>query len=293
MDDAGIIKLTEAEIDALAAKYSEAVTSGNNSERKFYISELFRIVTGNSILNRKLKAQFSAFRVPASDKDMIISDYFCDNIKYYDVEKNNSFTAFMLCFFKQYIIKVNRKNRYTDSIEDLADEDDNTSAVIPDASDPHNAAELKLELCARIPSLILGFYQHISSKAATKARFFYFRIFNTEEIAKLIDIIGTSKYFNKNEAYESTDKEYIKFISYSDYTQLDDLLILRYKHIADVIEDYPDKQKLIEMPCGNKIIAEYLYASGNAINRPTDQNISAFRTKYDEYLKACFIDLKQ
>ena len=47
---------------------------------------------------------------------------------------------------------------------------------------------------------------------------------------------GNTRFFNKKEAYESTDNDYIRFIADTDYEKLDDLINLRFRRISEVLE---------------------------------------------------------
>lgn len=292
--------MTNDEINEIAKKYSDAKNSGDKNAVKHYYTELFRITIENTELNNKLKSQIYMNTMKnklKNDIDFIISGYAMKQIKYYHTEKNDNFSAYILKFFKQYLgklaVKELKNGDYAESIEDMTTEEDgsiNEKKLKEVGSNEFcNDEERALLIRQRIPTLITNFYKHTSKKEATKARYNYFRIFNTESIASLIYQSGNTRYFNKTEAYESTDKDYIKFISYSDYEKLDDLIFLKFKRYTDIFDNYPDAEKTIEkLPCEQKIVAEYLYKSGLGEKRPEVQSVSDFYNKYLKYCRGFF-----
>lgn len=294
IDDVTVSKMSEDEINMIAKKYSDARKSNKKNEENYYMSELYKITIGDSILNRKLRSIISAESKFKNDTDNYISDYFIENIKYYKYEKNDNFVSFMLMFIKQYLIKNSQRMGKTISLEDMTtDEDGNINYRKIEKigkDETYRYEELAMQIRAVLPTLITNFYKHLSTKSATKERYYYFRIFNTENIAALIYESGNTRFFNKKEAYESTDKDYIRFIADSDYEKLDDLINLRFRRISEVLEDSSAKNEKISFPVINKVIAEYWYKSGIGNSKPTVANVSDFRKKYSDYCRMILAD---
>ena len=288
LDEVTIKKMTQDGINEIAGKYCEAKKNGDKNDEKSYLTDLCKITISDSELNRKLQAKIkinSRYQMMKNDVDYIISGYAMYQIRYYTAESNDNFVSFMLNFFNQYLfryIQDELKNRGGDT----SSIDENPIDYAGD-EDYAQKEDRTLLLRSRVPTLITNFYGNLSKKQANKARYNYFRIFNTEFIAQLIIESGNTIYFNKTEAYESTDKNFVKFIAYSDYEKLDDLLDLRFRKYSDIFDDYPDEEKAIEeLPCEDKIVAEYLYKSELDNKRPTVANVSDMHQKYKDYRKA-------
>ncbi len=97
-----------------------------------------------------------------------------------------------------------------------------------------------------------------------------------------------TRYFNKSEAYESTDKEFVRFIADTSYEKLDDILSMKYRNFSQVLEKYDYEDKEIDVPCDARIISEYFYKSGKSEQRTSASNISQFRKKYEEYFRTAW-----
>ncbi len=296
IEDKAAAAITEKEINETARKFYEAKISNDINEAGHYFSKLYRIATENSCLNRKLRSVLAGWEISEYDAEVFISEYFCKQAKNYDYTKNDNFVAFLLEFIWQSLNKK-RKNdsKKPPSIsldEYLTDDDGNINSNALEklgAENPFEEDETVIKVRSRLPALITCFYKHNKGKQASKTRYDYFRIFNTENIIECINSSGNTKYFNKAETYESTDRDFVRFITNSSYEKLDDLLSFEFKRFSEVLEDYTYEDKEITIPCEGKIISEYCYKSGKSEKRPTKENISQFRKKYENYFKEIWL----
>lgn len=286
LDSYKIAQMTEEEINEIAYKYWKAKSVNDKNEIKNYMASLYMISINSSVLNRKMKkilASWGLYEKEATDEKI---DYFNDMLRYFNWDKNNNFIAFMLGYLPKYEAKK-KKKQLDEPIESIykssGDEDDEIEELGRDES---YLKEEKLQyIRSRFPSLISNFYKHNSAKTATKARYDYFRVFSTEKIIEMIKESQNIRYFNKAEAYESTDKEFVRFIANTSYEKIDDILSMKFKNFSDVLEKYDQEDKEIDVPCDANIISEYFYKSGKSEKRPSGANISQFRTKYEEYFR--------
>lgn len=278
-----ISALTEDEINEYAHKYWKAKKSDDKSEIDYYKIILYSICISSSILNKKLKSKLAGFEIYDNDADDEIADYFDYQLKYFNYEKNDNFVAYMMTWLSKYESKKIKKEK-----ERNEKQDENQGVDNPFINEMKRA-----EIRSRLPMLILNFYKHNSAKKATKARYEYFRVFNTENIIDFIKDSSNTRYFNESEAYESTDKDFVRFIAFTPYKKLGDIIAAEFKMFSDVLEHYDFKDKQIYIPCDSKIISEYFYKSLKYENRPSDANISQFRKKYKEYFREIWTEYEK
>lgn len=296
LNDAKIATITEDEINEIARKYYEAKVANDKNTMNYYTTDLYLIATKNSILNRKMKSKIRNNSKLNDDPDTYIHDYFTRQLKYFNYEKSNSFVAFMMQFINQPIRKEIHKNAKmpTESLDDNGVNDDGDSLLnkyeTTTAYNPfENIDEENVYILRSIlPSMINKFYEHNKGKQASDKKYMYFKVFNTEWIVEFVEKSG-DRYFNKAEAYESTDKDYIRFITYSDYESFDDILNFNYKKYSDILDEYNGEDKEVSIPCENKIISEYFFKTEKSETRPSEANVSIFRKKYMELLKTIIV----
>ena len=170
----------------------------------------------------------------------------------------------------------------------------------PDKEDVADNIEKKFnneEVRRRLPYVVIKFYSHNKGKAASEVRLSYFRIFITENIIEFIIDSGNIDGFNSNEAYDCTDKEFVRFITVLDYVSLKKLTELtkpnQFKKMSDIFpEDKKSYDIPVKVPCENRVIAEYRYVSKQDTIRTSDSNVSQQRKHYKEALAILFEDLK-
>ena len=148
------------------------------------------------------------------------------------------------------------------------------------------------EIAVKFTAVITKFYEHNNTGVYAKIRLSYFRIFYTEHLIVLISK-GFIKSLNKTEAYECSDQELVRFVSFSDYKSLDDLVYLKFKKISDIFpEDKKSSDNPVKVPCENRVIADYRSASKLDASRTSDSNVSQQRKHYKKALAVLFEDLK-
>ena len=277
-------EITEAEINEIAKKYWDAKKINDKNEMDNYKIRLYLICIGTNVLNRKMRAVLATWKIYDDEANDEIIDYFDDMFKYFNYEKNDSFVAYMLRYLPKYKAKK-KKNEFNYESFFYESEEEIIEKVSIGSETPFENEEILHNVRTRIPLLVLNFYKHNGPKTATPARYNYFKVFNTENIIQLIDESGHTRYFNKAEAYESTDKEFVRFIADTSYEQFDDILSMKYRNFSDVLENYEYEDKEIDVPCDARIISEYFYKSGKSEQRTSASNISQFRTKYEEYFR--------
>ena len=290
MTDEAVYKISDEEITETAKKYYNARLAKDKSSQRHYFFELYKIaVTCSSPLSRKLRARVLQEEKFKNDADQLISEYFFEIIKYYAPEKNPNFSAFMLKFINQYMMKKSMKLGTVFSLDEMLGGDDDaideSKLAKVGTDEPFKDSESVMMMRTHLPTLITNFYKHLSTKSATKERYHYFRIFNTEYIAQMIYESGNTFYFNKTEAYESTDKGFVEYIASSDYQKLDDLIKIKFRLMSDVIGDYTGSAEKISFPIDQRIVAEYWVRSGIGEKKPTVANVSDFKKKYLEYCR--------
>ncbi len=127
--------------------------------------------------------------------------------------------------------------------------------------------------------------QFLSHKKTTPTRLSYYRIFITERIISIIAEFDDTSFFNKVEAYDCSDKEFVRFISMLDYHTLDELIDISFKTISNVLPDYEGEDKEIKIPCDNRVVVEYRYVSSLDKKRVSTANVSEFRTHFDKDIR--------
>lgn len=296
-------------------------TEKNRCWGKLYVKIFgYEFGDGKSILYKKLKNIVKHFGYddvskknesnPAFTK---INDLFTDALFKYDHTKGY-FYGFVISFFKNSL-RDEEKSKNTIRIKKDADgniiTDEKGKAVkektarnatnydesgspilddIPDKinSDPDKEYEEKELIEMKIGDLIAKinlFLTHKNSKQANPTRRSYFKIFYTDRIIRLIrDFCRTDIFPNTAEAYECSDKDLVRFVSFSEYSKLDDILTLRFKKFSDIMDDYKN-DKLICTPLENIVIRKYRVKSGLDEKEVSDANISIQRDFFNKFIE--------
>ncbi len=290
LDERDIAKLTEDEINAVAVKYDSARKAGRRNEANHYVTDLYRIVTGRSILHKKIAGYFSSWTVTANEKDTDIShDYFVYSLKYYDSDKNDNYCAFMMKYLRFFMLDKYKGKKLellrTESLDkeagdDISDGEKNMETE-REIAQPSFEDEVDMNAAlSRLPSLVLGFYRHFSGLQANPVRYSYFKIFNTESVISLIEDHVQPEVFNKAETMASIDMGYVQFISTSEVESPQDLRRLKYRTYGEVLEKTTKPEEFLKVPCEGKVIAEYRYKSGLDPKRVSDSAVTQQKICY-------------
>ena len=314
-------------IDEIAKRYYDAKQNGNKGEERSLLGQLYLLVLGKksliddgdwriidqSPLTRDLLGYLlDVWSINDTTKAYdILHEFFLKYLIKYDYKKDDSFCAYANLYIEFYMLNDNKKIKRKIEItnEDKTDPEneeieysdpseygvgvianDGSGNTIKDTIDLK--MEKEIELKSKLSSVIINFYKHNIGKAANEKRLSYYRIFFTEDIITLISESGHTKHFNKAETYESTDGGYVRFISFSGYDKLDDLLSLRYKKNSDVFENYSGEDKELSVPCEADVIVEYRFRSGLDKKRVTRSAVSQQKSSYTEQLRQIMNDLR-
>lgn len=281
---------------------------------------------GNSILYRKLNNLVKQFGYagalrknesnPAFTK---ISDLFNDALFKYDHTKG-SFYGFVISYFKNTLLDEEKSkstirikkdadgNTVTDekgkavkekTLRNNTKYDESGNAVFDDIPDKDiynpetNFEEKEIVECTfeHLLSIITLFLSHKNSKQSNPTRRSYFRIFYTENIINLINEYCTTDFIsNTAEAYECSDKDFVRFVSFSDYKNIDDILSLRFKKFSDIMNDFKEDKLICSKPSfENIVIQKYRFRYGLDKKEVSSANISIQRNNYETFIN----DLRQ
>lgn len=269
-------------IDILGKKYFYAQ---NKSEKKELFFQLYlEIINPKNSIYRKLCSLLKKYDMSIDS----IYDWAEDIIPKYNYENRESIYTFLIDWFKFKIRDVRKKGKAVSINED---NDEGKETEIEDNDNNNNPEEMLIadELVNSIEttliSVVINFYKHNKGKSANETRYSYFRIFFTEKLIILLDECGINKSMNERECYENSDKDLVRFVSFSDYKELKDLLSLDFKKFSDVIDGYKDDSKLICVPFENEIIAEYRFKNTLDKVKVSSPNVSQQRTVFEEQLR--------
>lgn len=313
-------RLETAEINKLAERYSignkeEKKSLGN----ELYVKVLgYEFGNGNSILYRKLNnivKQFGyagALRKNESNPAFTkINDLFNDALLKYDHNKG-SFYGFVISYFKNTLLDEEKSkntirikkdadgNTVTDekgkavkekTLRNNTKYDENGNAVFDDIYDENFNPETDFEekeLVERTFENLLAkitlFLSHKNSKQSNPTRRSYFRIFYTETIIGLIQEFCTTDFIsNTAEAYDCSDKKLVRFVAFSDYKNIDDILNIRFKKFSDIMDDFKE-DKPICTPFENIVVQKYRFQHGMDEKEVSSANISIQRKYYEDYI---------
>ena len=288
----GVMKMTKNdrdELNALANEYYIAKNQNNgNDEKRLYRELLFKIniVLGDMIYN----SENSNARIEAIDKGIDVS------IRDYVPGKGKVFTSYLYEQIKFKGMDEGKRERKRVPSDDESD----IIVNIPDNADVSEAAGsdyIRSEIRIKLPTLITRFYEHNGSGKYSEIRHSYFKIFYTENIICLIASTNSTEGFNKAEAYECSDQELVRFVSFSNYISLDDLVYLKLKKRSDVLPDNSEDGLVIDLMAKepkfqNDVIIEYRFVSKLDKKRVSSPNITQYRNRYENDCKRFFEYLK-
>lgn len=148
--------------------------------------------------------------------------------------------------------------------------------------------EEKLKAFSKLPLMVLRFYDVKKGKKANKTKYFYYCIFTTGLMAELIQTYGT-ELFNRQEAVQVINGDYIRFIAFTDYEKLEDILIMKIKTYKDIgvpdCEGEDVENKKIKLSYDPRAIREYRFRTGLDKERMKQiSKISEQHTEYEETL---------
>lgn len=319
------IEKEEKQINELAIDYYYARIDGNKSKTTRLFNDIYRLIyaKGTSPYKKAFKKIYEKNLI--EDFDSIVADALLDALPKYEYMKTDGdlqenkylfFPMFMKWLNFKCLDRIDEKKRWGEygyieigkgsddkplpnngpkeniiPIDSLDDIEKNVEASSYEELIEKTERNLsRITVRERLPFVVLSFYEHNKGKSASEKRLSYFKIFVTET---MIDIITESRnidHFNKNEAYECSDRDYVRFISYSKYENLEDLLRLKFKRFSDVIEDYSGEDRVLEVPCENKVIIEYRFKNGLDEERTSEPNVTQQKNKYKKQLALLFND---
>ena len=308
-------------VNTLAVEYYQARKNKNKLAELRASSELMRCITKNmdSSPYKKTISKISRYGLLQEKDDIVNETLFMSITKYKPVLTDENGKNKEYLFFPYYMNALEmcckekcRKKKSKESHEVISIDYDpsenetgehNTEFFSEPADEKaHTIKELETKYSKeafrkRLPSVVLSFYIHNKGRSASELKLSYFRIFVTNDIIECIIESNNTDYFNKTEAYECTDKEFVRYISFLKYLSLDELKNLRdLENIKKKSDLFPDEKKgcdiPVKIPCEGKVIAEYRYKAKIDLRRITDQNILDYKNKYKKALKIIFSDLR-
>jgi hypothetical protein len=100
----------------------------------------------------------------------------------------------------------------------------------------------------------------------------------------ILNEFGSTDFIsNKAEAYECSDGELVRFVSFSEYANIDDILKIRFKKYSDIMDDY-NEDKRISVPFENVVICKYRYKAGLDAKEVSSANISIQKENYKKFI---------
>lgn len=286
-------------IDRLGKEYYYAKKEGRTEATKLRFELLNEAIVKKNSLNKKLYEVIRKNRLDESD----MYDFCEDLIPKYDYEKCDSVYAYLIQYFRYEVSNKKRKM----SREKLFDPTSEEYAAVIESDDrygerddlmnesPDNILinrlsqkEKEKNVYVTLLSLVISFNEHNKGLKANPVRQSYYRIFFTERLIAFIRRVQIPEYINKRETYENSDKAFVRFVSYSDYKCLEDILDIKYKMFSEVIEDYSKKDKRIELPVENEIIVSYRVKCGLDSKAVSSSNVTQQRNHFDEAFREKF-----
>lgn len=291
-------------INKLAKEFYDAKFESNKSKRDIAWAELYRIIvySKDSITHRTLVNYLKKYK---SDETKL-SDLFNSLLMDYNPEKNIKFCSYLNIYFnyklldevkKDYIRRKDPKTGETKIIPRIQEQSAEDSDLdigdtgkfqpSPDEEFEKDRTEKNAtkQMAIVLMSMIVQFHVHSKGIRDNKQRLSYFRIFFTENLISLIQETGKTVNFNKTEAYDCSDRSFVRFISYTEYKSIDDLAWLKFKRYSEVLEGFKLEDKEISVPCEGKIIQSYRFKTGLDKRKVSESNISQFREKYRAILQ--------
>jgi len=319
MKNENIDRNLEDYVNELAVEYYHAKKNKDKPAELRFSSELIRCITKNkdSSPYKKTISKISRYGLLQEKDDIITDALFKSMVKYKPVltyengeTKEYPFFPYYMSILKYCCIEKCKKDKElynsisldydpsenetgehnTEAFAELADEDADTIKKL----ETKNTKEVVRK---RLPSVVLSFYIHNKGRSASDIKLSYFRIFVTNDIMDCIIDSNDTAYFNKTEAYECTDKEFVRYISFLKYFSLDELKKLRdaenRKKKSDLFPDEKkDRDMPVSIPCEGRVIAEYRYKANFDEIRTSNPNIQDHKKSYRKALQILFSDLR-
>lgn len=315
MNDNQYDRSNEERINELAKDYYYARIENNKAAANRASSEIFTLLMkkGSGPFN-KTYAKIDSYSLIGNDPQSVIFELTTEALSYsflkykYEVSDKDGnlvrypffayYMKMLTLICKEYIRKKNNKEHFEDYSVDTDPLEDDSMPVHQIADEKEDLAEtsekneLRRAVRIRLPSVVLGFYSHNKGKSASEIRLSYFRIFASESIIESILESSDTEYFNKTEAYDCTDKDFVRYISYSDYCCLDDIINIRFKKLSEVLSDFNGEDEQLYVPCENRVISEYRFVSKLDQTRKTIQAVFDQRSHYKKALAVLLNDMK-
>lgn len=274
-----------AELNELAIEYYNAKKLNNAADEKRLRRELF-LKINLALADMIYSSQNNNTTIQAIDKGIEVA------IRDYDPGKGKVFTSYL---YSQIQYKKKDETKRDDKCV-YSDDENDIIGNAPDRADISETIEsdyIKYEVDMKLPTLITRFYEHNGKGVRAKNRYSYYRIFYTEHIILLVASAKSTEGFNKTEAYECSDQELVRFVSYSDYTSLDDLVYLKLKKRSEVLPGNSDDKLVMDLMekkphFQSDVIIEYRYVSKLDNKRVAEQTILSHKKKYKADFRALF-----
>lgn len=300
----------QEEINAAVNDYLDSQNSGDKVRKIKTANFMYsKIYDKNGLLYTSIYKNLHNYKVVKHNSEendemikMILNDLLVD----YKAEANENFCAYINTYAKFKILDLikSKYSHYKDETGNAVPlwrdvtypkggNDNQKTSFFDNLSSDENVEE-KIELKASVRLtliyLLINMNKHLKAKALNDIKISYYKIFFTEYMIQFISESKNMDYFNNAEIYENSDKAFVKFISYSEYKSVEDLLNIQFKKFSDVIDDYKDKEKLIDVPCENEIITTYRFKNGLDEKKVANANVTlqrnAFKEKFIEIYKS-------
>lgn len=280
-------------INELARKYFEAKNNKNSGQMKKIKDDIFLRIFSENKGNIKTYLDLYCKRKLKNYTNNSFLDFFSgflyekNYLDKYDYTINPNFTAQFIKDFKYYILNTLRKENDIHILNNnITDDDENEINIFDNISDNENIEEnlaekeIKNEIRIKLISLCTRFFISKKGKSANKTRYEYYRIFTTNII--VCDIRDTSdcNIYNRQEAMQVIDGDYIRFMAFTDFSQLEDILTMKIKKYSDIFEN--GSNELLKFDNEAKVIIEYRFQSGLDLKRVSAPAVSQQLNKFRE-----------
>lgn len=304
-------------VNTLAVEYYQARKNKNKLSELKASTELMRCITKNTDSSpyKKTISKINRYGLLQEKEDIVNEALFMSMTKYKPVLTDENGETKEYPFFPYYMKALVfccneklRKNKdkachesisldYDPSENETGEHNTEVFAKLADEKadleESCKSNERKQEILVRIPTVITKFFEHNGTGEYARKRLSYFRIFYTERLLVVISELGCTSGLNKSETYECSDQELVRFVSFSDYISLDDLICLKFKKRSEVLPDCNDDNPVLEIKSElskiqDDVIVEYRYKAKFDQSRKKVQNISEQRKYFRKYLKKIF-----
>lgn len=308
-------------INKLAKNYFEAKKSSNKGQmdKNRYEIMIQILYTENNI--KKYFESYCMKKLSSYDREVLniatnddvqglMGDFLDkDFLNNYDYTENPNFTAVFIMSFKYYISNKLRKYKTvkgTDTDSEtgrkipqpiiyrentiVKDDEGNESDTIYNIPSSENIEErfidkeTEKEIRIKLISLCTRFFITQKGRTANKTRYEYYRIFTTNIIVCDIRDTADCNIYNRQEAMQVIDGNYIRFMAFTDFSQLEDILTMKIKKYSDIFEN--GSNEILKFEYNQKVIIEYRFQSGLDPKRVAYANVSQRWKSFKEDIEA-------